>query len=320
MANMPPYTFFNDVEKRLNYVLYGDTDSDFVWIPKVKVDYNNLIPIMNIANKVGKDVNARIEDHIKGNVLPKLGIDPEWNRTTFKTEIIADSILFVGTKKNYAYRLLVKEGIIIDDKPVEYTGLIAKSDMTQYTKKTITTLIEKLAFDKNIKLMDKHKYISSVQKDIANSVLNDVKELNVLHIGQPKKWSSNTKNNKDTWQNVGMRLYNTIMEDMIFKPMTSGILLPIQITDIPTFESKIKPLKNTNEYYLTEYNSTSDCNYIAFPYTFDPEKVKNKLAEYCIQINVEALLIKINGQNVTEIISLLNQYGNAISAQMRSFK
>ena len=29
MSQMLPYSFFNDVEKPLKYILYGDTDSDF---------------------------------------------------------------------------------------------------------------------------------------------------------------------------------------------------------------------------------------------------------------------------------------------------
>lgn len=312
---MLPYTFFSDVEKRLKYVLYGDTDSDFVWIPNVKVDPENLTPVIDLANTIGKDINKLIETHICQNVLPKMGIDPKYNRTTFKTEIIADCIFFIGIKKNYAYRLLVKEGNIIGHKPIEYTGLTSKSDMTQYTKEILSGLIENVMFNKEIPLIDKHNKATQFIISFRNKILDDIKSLRLDLIGQPKKWSTKTKNNTDTWQIYGMKLYNTIMNEVIFKPLSGGIAVPIIIRDVNLFMNKIKSIKNASEFYIEDAPLNKLKN-IVFPYSFDVEKVKSTLNEFSIIINEDDLWAKICGQNIQDVLSLFNKYKNPMNQYM----
>lgn len=305
---MIPATFFKDVEKRLKYILYSDTDSLFIHIP-IKFNYDDPEKSMKIVNDVAESINNKIIDHLNSYVLPKLGIDPKYNETFFKTEIIADSIFFLGVKKNYAFRLLVKEGNIINSKPIEYTGLTSKSDITKYTKEIINHVIENIMFD--IELSDTQKRDKTTQfiKGYYDKILADINELKIHSIGQPKKWSVKLKNDKDTWQIIGMRLYNTLFQEEHFKPMSGGILIPIIIDNPTEFLKKLQLIDNSKEYYLKS-TPINNITWFAFPYTFDADKVKQLFKEYCIKIDVNKIWGKIYNKTLQDIVSLFNQYCN----------
>lgn len=309
---MLPYTFFNDVEKRLKYILYGDTDSTFIYVERVKVNLENLLETIDIANKISHAINDGITEHLNTNVLPKLGIDPQYNKTTFKTELVSNAIFFLGIKKNYAYRMLAKEGNIIDSQPIKYVGLISKSDMTKYTQTILKGLVEEIMFD--IKSMPEDKKQKAVNYIIGfrNKIHEDVINLRFDEIGQPKKWSIKTKNNEDTWQVYGMRLYNTIMNEPVFKPMSGGLAVAINITNPTDFLQKVESVRHTNEMYLND-SPISKLNYIVFPYTFNVEEVKTALKHFNIEVNEEDLWSKICGTNIQDIMSLFNQYSNPIN-------
>lgn len=312
MSQMLPYSFFNDVEKPLKYILYGDTDSDFVWLPNITIDTNDLRPTIDLANTIGKDINRLIEEHMKTNVLPKMGINPIHNRTKFKTEIIADCIFFIGIKKNYAYRLLVKEGNIIEHKPIKYTGLTTKSDMTKYTKQIINELIEQIMFNKEIPLKDKMNKATLFVMKFKQIIKKDISELNLEQIGQPKKWSLKTKNNTDTWQVFAMKLYNTIMDTEFFKPLSGGIAVPIIIKDVNLFLQKIDPYRFKSDLYIQDA-SLNKLKHIVLPYSFDKETVRERLNEYTIEINEDDVWEKICGQTIQDIMQLFNKYSNPLN-------
>ena len=312
MSQMLPYSFFNDVEKPLKYILYGDTDSDFVWLPNITIDTNDLRPTIDLANTIGKDINRLIEEHMKTNVLPKMGINPIHNRTKFKTEIIADCIFFIGIKKNYAYRLLVKEVNIIEHKPIKYTGLTTKSDMTKYTKQIINELIEQIMFNKEIPLKDKMNKATLFVMKFKQIIKKDISELNLEQIGQPKKWSLKTKNNTDTWQVFAMKLYNTIMDTEFFKPLSGGIAVPIIIKDINLFLQKIYPYRFKSDLYIQDA-SLNKLKHIVLPYSFDKETVRERLNEYTIEINEDDVWGKICGQTIQDIMQLFNKYSNPLN-------
>ena len=305
---MIPYTFFKDVEKRLKYILYSDTDSLFIHIP-IKFNYDNPNESIETVGNIAEKINNRIIDHLNSYVLPKLGIDPKYNETFFKTEIIADSIFFLGVKKNYAYKLLVKEGNIIKHKPVEYTGLTSKSDITKYTKEIINYVVENIMFD--IELTDKQKKDKAIKyiKSYYDKILADIKELKIDSIGQPKKWSVKLKDDKDTWQIVGMRLYNTLFQEEVFKPMSGGILIPIIIENPNLFLNKIQHLKDNKDCFLKN-TPINNIVWFAFPYSFDKDKIQALFDEYTIKINVDKIWEKIYNQTLQDIIDLFNQYCN----------
>lgn len=308
---MIPYTFFKDVEKRLNHILYSDTDSLFLHIP-IKFNYENPKDSIEKVNKIAEDINNRILDHLNSYVLPKLGIDPKYNETFFKTEIIADSIFFLGVKKNYAYRLLVKEGNIIDKKPVKYTGLTSKSDMTKYTKNIINYSIENVMFDISLSPKEKKEKATKIIIDFRNKIYEDIKELNVSNIGQPKKWSTKTKNNEDTWQISAMRLYNTIMQDDVFKPMTGGVLVPIIITNPTDFVKKIADIRYLKDTYLQD-TPLNKITFLAFPhFQFDKDKVKERMEFFNIKIDNDKIWEKICNTTIKDIMSLFDQYCNPL--------
>lgn len=315
---MLQYSFYKDVEARLPHVLYGDTDSLFINLPTVKINENDLESAYKIISKVAKEINDELADHMNNNVLPLLGIDPQYNRTVFKTEIIVDKIFFTGKKKNYAYRLISKEWNEVKHKPVEYTGLTTKSDMIGKTKEIIHGLIEKIMFNSEYTPEQRSQAAVNYIIQFKDQVINDAKELNIMEIGQRKKWS--TKTTSDTFQITGMRLYNTIMEgDPVFKPMMGGIIIPIIITDPINFSKKMNDVKYKNPLYLND-TPVNKINYLCFPYSFDKEIVKERMKYYHIEINAAKIWENICNSQVEDITGLFKQYSNPINQLIGQIK
>lgn len=303
------YTFMDDVEKKLKYVKYCDTDSLFIHFGNYKV--KDLQETKNFANKEAEIINEKNIERVTKYILPKLGIDPKYNETFFKTEIIANSIYFSGNKKSYAYRLLAKENKDILSKPIKYTGLIAKSDIPQYTKDIIKSLIEDIMFD--LELTDQQKKIKADQliQKFKNQISEHVNNLDLKLIGSPKKWSTKTKNNQDVWQITAMRLWNTITQTETFKPMVGGILLPIIIDNVNNFLQKIQPLRHLKNTFLLD-TLLNNITYLAFPYNLDVEKTKQLMKEFSIKINEVKIWEKLYNVMIQNIMILFNDYSNPI--------
>src|SRR6056297_2144198 len=146
---MIPHDVYTRVEKPQKYVVYGDTDSLFINIPEEKV--TNSEDAMNKGMKISEEINSIIDDVMNNFFLPRLGVDPQYNYTSFKTEIIIDMLMLLDIKKNYAYRVIAQDGIIKDPPVIDYKGLpIKKSDASELTKYFLKRLIYDIIFNDEV--------------------------------------------------------------------------------------------------------------------------------------------------------------------------
>jgi hypothetical protein len=281
MINIPA-NFWQEIEKPLKYVLYGDTDSLYVHIPK---DFESISDSIKGCEEVAEQINDIIQLYYNSFLLPKMGVDPKFNETFFKTELTADSIIFLETKKNYAYKPTSIKGKVLDSVKVKYIGIpVVKSDTVPFTKDLLKRLVEKIALQKGV---DK---IAELQKAYleARSVLEThINEFDFEYIAAPGKWSDKDYDSEPA-QIIGMRLYNTLVDKDIFRPGAFSLYIPIKFKNISAFNALIDPIKLKSKNYLNDIQS-SKINYLSIPYGYNKEELQLIFKKYGIVVSVEEL-------------------------------
>ena len=272
--------FFSKVEQVHNFVIYGDTDSLYLKIPE-KID--DIQKAVESSNRISNEINSIIKTFMDNYYLPRSGIDPKYNFTEFKTELVCDAILLLDIKKNYAYRILAKEGNIFKQPKVKYTGIpIVRTDYSQFTKDMIKHVIEEIAF-KNATLENIVSYLKRCYDDLERLV----KEMDFLYIGIPTKWGIRDYK-KDTTQILAMKLYNTLVNKDIFKPLVSGRRLPINIKDQNKLLDILYSNRKKHALFLSEFD-ISKLTFICFPLTETSENAKEILSNSGIEVDIDKL-------------------------------
>jgi len=279
---MIPYSFWKDVEKPMKYVQYGDTDSLYIALdtkPNSTTD-----ELVAEADKISNAINDQIIYFIESCFLPKLGVDISHNKTFFKTELVADAIMFLDIKKNYAFRELANNGKIHPKPSVEYVGIpVVRNNIAKFTKDFIKAIVESIALNKEITSGEMKKQLQVVAKEFWEKLQKDCTEFNFNDIGIPCKWGSNYT--KEPFQVIAMRTYNTISGEDAFTPSMGGINVPIKISNQSTFMNAIAKLKNRNEFCLGSI-SVQNVNYIALPYNRDQQKTKELMNKFGLTVDV----------------------------------
>lgn len=297
---MLPYTFYTDVNKPKQFVIYGDTDSLYINVPDLKPASPQ--EAVQMATEISEAINGGIRNFMNNEMLPKMGIDPQYNKTSFKTELVADSILLLSAKKSYAYRMLAKENKIIDPPEMSYTGISVKSDISGWTRDFLRGIIEKYALNPEIDPNDAYNLMNEFAKEMHDKLSDAVNNYDFHYIGVPKKWGTKYKE-KDPFQLTAMKLYNTIINERELTPMSGSLVLPIQIRNPNEFNTKIAQFRNAHPLYIDNIPSTN-LNYLAFPYGYDKEKVKKAMEYYTIYIDVNDVWDKIFNKQAKEITEL----------------
>lgn len=297
---MLPYTFYNDVNKPKQFVIYGDTDSLYINIPDLKPTSPQ--EAVKMATEISESINGGIRHFMNTEMLPKMGIDPQYNRTSFKTELVADSILFLSVKKCYAYRMLAKEGKIMDPPEMNYSNISVKSDISAWTRDFLRGIIEQYALNPSIDPDNAYSLMNEFAMQMNERLKQDVANYDFQYIGVPKKWGSKYKD-KDPFQLTAMKLYNTIINDRELSPMSSSLVLPIQIKDINTFNNNIAPFRNAHPLYIGDIPS-ANLNYLAVPYVYDKDKVRKAMEYFTIYVDVNDVWDKIFNKQAKEITEL----------------
>jgi len=276
------YTFFQDVERPLKYVKYSDTDSLYI-----NVDYKPKTTQDGVdkAFEIGKLINDAISEYVNTNLTKKMGIDPSYNKIDFKTECLMDSFILLSVKKNYAYKLLAKEGKILSDPEISYTGIpVVKTDSPKFTQQFIRDIVEKIALSR-IKKSDMLTHLSKLLETKKSELHDHIMNFNISQIGSPKIWGSRDYV-KDPQQIVSMKLWNTITESKEFTPASSGLSIPITIIDKVGFEHKIETIKYNNQYALNDTNF-DNITAIVVPHNYKPDVLKTLFNANFIDINEE---------------------------------
>lgn len=216
--DMLPKNFYQDVEKPnfLKYILYSDTDSIFIVVP-FNVTDTPLDQRWKLAEEAATGINNAIQAYLNNYILPKCNIDPSQNKTFFKTEMVFDSILFLDVKKNYAYKLLIKEGKVIPNPEVKYTGIqVKKSNTATLTKDLLKEMIEGISLNSEIPNSQRINKLTEAVNKYHQIFLDDIKSYNFEKIGLPVRWQ------KGELAINGMKVYNFIMGKETFSHSSAG--------------------------------------------------------------------------------------------------
>jgi len=211
--------FYKKVETPgyLERVLYSDTDSIFIKIPEKNIEDKTADELWKKAEHTADKINDLIIDYNKTTLLPRCNISPDNNHTFFKTELLMSAILFLDVKKNYSYKLLVKEGVVLDPPKISYTGIqVVKSDTAKFTQKLLKNIIEDIMLNEKIKNEDKPIKISQIVDKYHEKFKQDINNFEFQDIGIPGKWAKNKQIIN------GMKIYNKIMNETIFSPASAA--------------------------------------------------------------------------------------------------
>jgi hypothetical protein len=276
MINIPA-NFWHEIEKPLKYVLYGDTDSLYIYVPK---DFKSVEESIKGCEEVAEQINDIIQLYYNSFLLPKMGVDPKFNETFFKTELTADSIMFLETKKNYAYKPTSIKGKVLDKTKVKYIGIpVVKSDTVPFTKDLLRRLVEEIALKKGV---DKIAELQKAYLEARSTLEKHITEFDFEYIAAPGKWSDKDYDSEPA-QIIGMRLYNTLLDKDVFRPGAFSLYIPIKFKSITHFNTLIDPIKFKSKNYLNDIAS-SKINYLGIPYGYNKEELRLVCNKYGIQV------------------------------------
>jgi len=295
-----PYDFFQKVEQNLKYVLYGDTDSLYINIPQLKITDSE--SALEKATEISTEINNHIKSFMDKILLPKMGVDPIYNHTNFKTELVADAILLLDIKKNYAYKMLVDEGKVLPKPKIKYTNLsVKKSDVPKFTKEFITRLVEDILFEENFDYNTSKSKIIALVNEMRNKLKYMLENHEYNNISTPKKWGTDYKS--DPYQIISMKFYNTLMNKTVFKQMSAGLILPLRINNYNNLETKISSIRNTSPFYLQDI-PIAKVTKIAIPYNYEKEIIKKMFEYYSICIDLDEVWNLLLNKTLRRIIEV----------------
>lgn len=285
---MLPKNFYKNVEIRgeLRHILYGDTDSLFLTIPYQSDKKMSAIEKWDTIDPVVKSINDLIIDYTSSVILKKCNIQPKHNHTFFKTEFLMDGILFINVKKNYAYKVLVKEGKVVEPF-IEYKNLeVARSNVSILTKEILKYLVEDVVLNNEVSKDEKLNKLVESMKRFKDEFLNCFETYELEKIAVPGKWS------KDKFMINGMSIYNHIMDEKVFTPGSSG---------------KFIYTKFNNPYLFKDNFDITKINGIALPYIYDKDKLKREMIKYEIEFDHKTQWGKIFTATCVHVINAIRQ-------------
>lgn len=293
-----PENFYKLVEQPgfLKSILYGDTDSIFLSIPMKDAAKASTEERWKLAESSAQEINKLIVDFVSNTLLPKCNIDPQHNKTFFKTEMLIDSAMFLDVKKNYAYTLACKEGKIINPPKPKYTGIqVVKSDAAKMTQELLKAMIEKVMLNPEIKRIDRIKELSAIVQQFYNQFIENVKEYKFHDIGFPGKWSK-----KELFIN-GMKIYNYLIQDEVFNLGSSARFLYCNFNDHNIIKKSVGEMKSPG---------------ICVPYEYDLNFIKNKMEEAQIFVDQKLHWDKLFTTTCHRVIDLAKSEAKSLNSLM----
>ncbi len=294
-----------------NGIVVHNTDSLFIDVPIDETKEYTTEDLIEIANKVSDGINERITYATESFILPKLGVDISHNKTFFKTELVADAIMFLDVKKNYAYHELANNGKLTNPDEggtVEYKGIpVVKSNVAPISKKFIRRLVETIVLDGKVQNIDMSKLMEKTARDIWQDVNGAIKTGDFIQFATPCKWSGGDYA-REPAQIVAMRIYNTITNSETFTPLSSGMFFPIDSKSmfIGTL-SKMIATQNSQVNIKPEHIQKA-INHIAVPYGFNPEETLELFKSYDLSIDPQTIFNLINTKVTERICNVIKLY------------
>lgn len=306
------YDFTEPTNKNFlaNGFLVHNTDSLYINVPSVIVDRNNVPEAVAKADEISEEINAALAHYLNSYLLPKMGINPEYNKTDFKTELVCDGLLLLNVKKNYAFSLLAKEGKLLEPPKVKYTNLtVVKSDTAQFTKDFLTRMVEDIILNPEMRDRNLLTEVNELAKEMKGRIDKCIENWDFTYIGSPKKWGTGYKN--DPWQVTAFKLANTIVDHPILTPMSAGIIVPVTILNPIEFERKISTVRNKHKLYIGN-TPISKLTKIGLPYNYNKEQLMKAFDYYNLRIDSNecwSILFNKTSQRVVDVVKHHQRFG-----------
>ena len=299
------YNFYSSIERTHNYVKYSDTDSLFLNIPQI--DTSDSKKLIKSADDISVFINKNITEFMNTYLLPKMGVSKEYNYTDFKNEIIIATLLMLDVKKNYSYKMVAKEGKLAVPPKIKYTGIpIIRNDYSKFTQKFLKHMIEDIIMNEkyttfNSMLEAINQFAIKLKEELDSSILN----FKFTDIGIPSKWGGRVYE-KDTSNITGMKLYNTVMNDPVFGPLTSGLRVLIKINNITNFTTEITPFRNKHKHYISDIGLDKLTN-IVVPYQYDRKLLESRFNKFGITVDNKEMWNTLFSTTCRRVVSVIKQ-------------
>jgi len=301
------YVYDFSVPETQNFVVNGflvhNTDSIYINVPQIiPTDPQDAIVQ---ADNISRDVNKIIDHTVLSDLLPKMGIRPEHNSIMFKTELVCDALLLLDVKKNYAYRLIAKEGKALKTPTVKYTNLtVVKSDTAPFTKEFLECIVEKIIMNPENRKKNLIDLINTLAIEMRGRINKCLVDLEFSYIAIPKKWGTGYSNDSVPWQVIAAQLYNTITDTQTFKPMSAFLIIDINIVNPVEFESKIAAVKNKHKLYIGNI-PINKLTKLAIPYSLNKPEFRKILEYYNIEFDINVIWDTLFNKTCRRIIDVV---------------
>lgn len=194
--------------------------------------------------------------------------------------------MFLDVKKSYVYSLVAKEGKVLEEPEISYTGIqVVKSDTINMTRDMLKHLIEKIALS-DIPRKEWKNEIGKCLGYFKNQFQEKLSNFELDDIGIPTKWQ------KKDQAIFGMKVYNYIMNEEIFSIGSAGKFIYCRFNNLSLLNKIDIP-------------DLSKITGICFPYVFEKEKLQEKIKEYGIEIDGLTQWDKINTTTVQRVIDIV---------------
>jgi len=245
-------------------LLYTDTDSIYTGYKSEfdKTDINQWKLIIDEAVNLANEINDEINNYCLTELVEFAGIDPQYQRLYFKTEMVALRMLQFLIKKTYALSYIYDEGKILNKpKPKTTGGHIKKSSTPQISKDLLTDIYDTLLFGEASTINDMRNLIFTdlflKYKNLFEKALN---EMDIDYIGTPTKYGFTKSVTKWVW---GARFYNMFFKDEL-RPGSS--MYSISVTyNLQKMQNLIKSREDDNEYHLKASDVESKFDQLSIP-------------------------------------------------------
>lgn len=305
--NYNGYVYDFEVENTHNFIvdsiIVHNTDSLYINIPSLKPKTSE--EAIESADKISNEINNLITNYMNSHLLKKLNVNPKYNRTSFKTELIAGSILLLDVKKYYAYRAICDNGKKIENPTIIYKGIpVIRTDSSKYAQNFLRSIIEEVALneDPNLNMQLEYKKLLALKNQELRKAIDD---FDIKYIGTPGKWRA-SEYKSEPYIMTAMRFYNSLTKTETFKDGLSCFTVPITLNAPAQIKNYISRLEYS-KYYIDKNMDIKKISYIAFPYIFDKLKALKLMNEFNLSIDYEATRIKsfsTTCERVGEIIKM----------------
>ena len=236
--------FFDKVKYTKN-VVYGDTDSIFVYL----TDYLNKLhlPVKKCPEvlKVVSDVQVYINKTILPTLLLKHNVKLNKSQMYLKNEFLMDRYYALNAKKKYASHIISQEGKTIDE--IDIKGLeIKRSEIPPRSQKMLTDILNVILDTSNTK-MDIKRKVKQIQEETKKEIIELIKSGD-LSVAKTVAYSKKSQEYKVLPQHLlGMYTWNCLVGQEEFKYGSKGKCFNVFELDLN------KASKNIQDNYYNIY-------------------------------------------------------------------